>query len=685
MREVDLSIVTFEPDLPLLQRLCASLAEPLRRPLRRNLFVHDNSPDPEVARRVAALPELQPGRGFERVSVAGTGANLGFGRGHNANAALGSAAFLFVLNQDCVLEPGALEAAIDTAEADAAEVASWELRQIPYEHPKEYDPVTLDTSWSSGAALLLRRGAFEAVGGFEPRIFMYGEDVDLSWRLRAAGWRVTYRPQLAAVHRTYAKPFEVKPLQLEGSVRANLCLRARYGGPGAVFEGLVLLAAALARPQGFPGRRGLLLRAARSFLADWPYFARTRVRPREDFAPEFDGWDYGRRRDGAFHEFASARERARREPLVSILIRTVDRPAQLREALASCAGQTHRNLEVVVVEDGPERSRGVVEAFSGRLAVRYHATGAKVGRARAGNLALAQARGEWLNFLDDDDVLFADHVEVLLAEALRLNAAGAYGLAWETQLRWLDEARTRYVEESHLTRFRHRFDRFALWHQNFIPIQSALFHRSLYERFGGFLEDMDQLEDWNLWTRYTLVHELVLVEKTTSKYRVPADPVARSQRLAALQGAHYDALERQRQLQVACSPRQIVEMAHAFVEAHGRMPPPAPLAPVPAADAFGAGYQPKAIRRARFANQKVLLDGYDYEGCEFVNVTFEYNGTTPIRLSNNRIEGAFRLSSQNPAVLATLAWVYGMGLTRAEIPFANSPGQVQRAEERTQG
>ena len=49
-----------------------------------------------------------------------------------------------------------------------------------------------------------------------------------------------------------------------------------------------------------------------------------------------------------------------------------------------------------------------------------------------------------------------------------------------------------------------RFDRITLWHHNFLPIQAVLFSRRLYERHGGFAEDMDQLEDWNLWTRFTL-------------------------------------------------------------------------------------------------------------------------------------------------------------------------------------
>ena len=68
-----------------------------------------------------------------------------------------------------------------------------------------------------------------------------------------------------------------------------------------------------------------------------------------------------------------------------------------------------------------------------------------------------------------------------------------------------------------------------------------LFHRSLYERHGGFAEDMDQLEDWNLWTRYTLEDDFVLVEKTTSKYRVPAGARDAAGRQELLDRAYRDA------------------------------------------------------------------------------------------------------------------------------------------------
>src|SRR5260221_3607046 len=199
MHAVDISIVTYQPDFPLLTQLLASLSEAAAAPLERNLFIQDNSPDPQVAVKLVAMPLLQPGGAFARVDVKFSGANLGFRRAHNANAARGNAPCLLLLNQDCVLEPGVLEPLVASAALDAADIGAWELRQIPYDHPKIYDPVSLDTPWASAAALLLRRKAFDQVRGFEPRISMYGEDVDLSWRLRARGRGVVYRPELAVV------------------------------------------------------------------------------------------------------------------------------------------------------------------------------------------------------------------------------------------------------------------------------------------------------------------------------------------------------------------------------------------------------------------------------------------------------------------------------------------------------
>ena len=57
-----------------------------------------------------------------------------------------------------------------------------------------------DAEWLSGSCLLLRRAAFDSVGGFDSRYFMYFEDVDLGERLTRAGWRNRYVPSAEVVH-----------------------------------------------------------------------------------------------------------------------------------------------------------------------------------------------------------------------------------------------------------------------------------------------------------------------------------------------------------------------------------------------------------------------------------------------------------------------------------------------------
>jgi GT2 family glycosyltransferase len=562
---VDVSVVVYRPDLDLLQRLFASIAEQAGD-LDLRVYVQDNSDGADRTDAIRTLPSLAPGGAFTRVDIARSASNLGFGRGHNANAARSDAQWLWVLNQDCIVEPNVVGPLIAAAAADDETVAAWELRQVPYEHPKAYDPVTLDTPWVSGAATLFRRSAFASVGGFDPQLFMYGEDVDLSWRLRARGLRLRYLARFAVVHRTYARAEEVKPLQAIGGVRTNLCLRARYGGSAATSRGLALLGAEILAPQDFAGRRKGMLRAFVDFAAQWRYFHRTRVAATAGFEPYFSGWNYEQRRDGAFIVFRSLREAPRAAtPLVSVLIRTVDRGAWLAQALQSVANQTWPNIEVIVVEDGPPHSAGVVERFRDRFRIDYVATGERVGRARAGNLALARASGEWLNFLDDDDVFFADHIEVLVEAAQAAGVKGAYGIAWETRTEVTDRASAAFAEVAHAAVHRQRFDRLTLWHHNFLPIQAVLFHRDLYARHGGFAEDMDQLEDWNLWTRYTLDDDFLLVEKTTSKYRVPASAREAASRQALLDDAYRDAVARQRAMRMSTSPHAIATMVDDYV------------------------------------------------------------------------------------------------------------------------
>jgi N-acetylglucosaminyl-diphospho-decaprenol L-rhamnosyltransferase len=69
-----------------------------------------------------------------------------------------------------------------------------------YRREAASDGRSRDAGWLSGACLLVRRTAFDALGGFDEGFFMYFEDVDLGYRLGKAGYRNLYEPAAVAVH-----------------------------------------------------------------------------------------------------------------------------------------------------------------------------------------------------------------------------------------------------------------------------------------------------------------------------------------------------------------------------------------------------------------------------------------------------------------------------------------------------
>jgi N-acetylglucosaminyl-diphospho-decaprenol L-rhamnosyltransferase len=79
-----------------------------------------------------------------------------------------------------------------------------------------------------GGAALLRRAALEQVGGFDPELFLYYEDTDLSWRLRAAGWTVRYCDQAIASHLHAASSDRASPLFRFYNTRNSLVVFARH-------------------------------------------------------------------------------------------------------------------------------------------------------------------------------------------------------------------------------------------------------------------------------------------------------------------------------------------------------------------------------------------------------------------------------------------------------------------------
>ena len=183
-----------------------------------------------VSSRVAIL-ENGSGDDLSTVAAAHAGTvevhhserNLGFGGGHNLLAAGHAASLLCLVNPDAVVEdpatltrllrelddpgvvaagPGLVTPAGDPQRFDHGELRGLRARVANGAGHAHWQPrrAALDVAWVSGAFLLVRRDAFEAVGGFDEGFFLYKEEEDLCLRMRRRGGRIRYVPEVRVRH-----------------------------------------------------------------------------------------------------------------------------------------------------------------------------------------------------------------------------------------------------------------------------------------------------------------------------------------------------------------------------------------------------------------------------------------------------------------------------------------------------
>lgn len=127
------------------------------------------------------------------------GKNLGSARGHNALAAFADTDYLLILNPDVVVSPRLFENMLRPFHITLAGMV--EAKQLPIEHPKNYDPITGETGWATTACALTPTRLFHAIDGFDAdSFFLYCDDVDYSWRVREAGYKVIFCPNAVAFH-----------------------------------------------------------------------------------------------------------------------------------------------------------------------------------------------------------------------------------------------------------------------------------------------------------------------------------------------------------------------------------------------------------------------------------------------------------------------------------------------------
>jgi N-acetylglucosaminyl-diphospho-decaprenol L-rhamnosyltransferase len=225
---VDAAVVSWNTRELLLR--CLRSLEPEHRAGRARVWVVDNgSRDGSADAARGAAPWA---------TVLDPGANLGFGRALNLVAQQADSPWLLATNADVALGAGALDALLKAGAGERVGCVAPRL-ELPdgstqhSVHPLPTVPFTLafnlglcrlsprlgdrlcleglwdperprPVPWAIGACLLIRRAAFDQVGGFDEQQWMYAEDLDFGWRLRDRGWITFYEPAARVLHESGA-------------------------------------------------------------------------------------------------------------------------------------------------------------------------------------------------------------------------------------------------------------------------------------------------------------------------------------------------------------------------------------------------------------------------------------------------------------------------------------------------
>jgi len=226
---------------------------------------------------------------------------------------------------------------------------------------------------------------------------------------------------------------------------------------------------------------------------------------------------------------------------LEVVVRTKNRPHLLREALDSIRAQLHPAHKVIVVNDGGESVAELCSTSENSHALELIELQESRGRSAAAQTGLECATASHVVFLDDDDLMYPDHLQVL-GKAVARGVSAPYVDAVQGLWRMSDGGDLEQVSR-HRT-FGGDFDRSRFELVNHIPLPCVAIPRELALELGGFDPELDMYEDWDLLLRLTARSPLVYIPKVTCEYRMiegsgeitAANPPGSPGQLAALEG-----------------------------------------------------------------------------------------------------------------------------------------------------
>lgn len=251
-------------------------------------------------------------------------------------------------------------------------------------------------------------------------------------------------------------------------------------------------------------------------------------------AQELQGIIAKTRTDAVQARVAAARERAHsyrtvEKPLVSVLMSTHNRRDLLPAAMASVQAQTYPHWELVLVRDGGEPVDDLV-AEAGDPRIRLIDLPESRGKGHAVNRAFTESRGEYLAYLDDDDIFYPQHLDTLLF-ALHNIPSIRMAVSNTEKVKLKEDEQGVFSEVGRELIYHRQITLGALLDKNQVTWLSVMHRRELFAEVGGLDEKLQAFLDHDLWRRMASRAYPYHVTALTAEYylREYADPAARGQ------------------------------------------------------------------------------------------------------------------------------------------------------------
>ena len=269
----------------------------------------------------------------------------------------------------------------------------------------------------AGANMAFRREIFLLAGWFDERLDVGAAgcsgDSEMWYRVLAEGWNCHYRPELVAYHHHRRSMAELRQqlfYYMRGHVCALLVQYEQYGRRGErnrLLAGLPLYYLKRTAQLLLRGRRGRaangnLLTEVKGCVSGWRFYrgcGKGVVRP---------AWEVSMRHPGGYTLKEAV---VTKETLVSVIIPCHNHGRYLDDAIRSVKDQTHASIEIVVIDDDSmDDTKQVCRRYA---EVRYRKVG-RVGPCAARNIGVQICSGEFVVFLDADDILYPQALELNL-------------------------------------------------------------------------------------------------------------------------------------------------------------------------------------------------------------------------------------------------------------------------------